>query len=154
VGGRSQAKENTMTERASFVDETRERAQSAFHSVEDEINKFQKRIESRTSELNKRAEKRFKQLRSELRKYEVVQRAESFADDVSRQLESRGKRIEKQLETGLETVLGTFQIASRGEIEKLDRKLDRINRRLKALDKSLSRNAAPTQSRPKTAVAE
>ena len=83
-----------------------------------------------------------------------MQRAESFADDVTKQLESQGRRIEKQLESGIETVLGTFQIASRGAIEKLDRKLNRINRRLKALDKSLSDKATPTPSKPQTAVAE
>ncbi len=143
-----------MSERASIVDESRERVQSAFHNVEDEINKFQKRVEDRTSDFNRKAEKRIKKFQKELRKYDVVQRAESLRDDVTRQLETQGRQFGKQLESGLESVLGTFQIASRGEIDKLDRKLNRINRRLKALDKSLSQRATPTPSTPETAVAE
>jgi hypothetical protein len=143
-----------MSERASIVDESRERVQNAFQTVEGEINKFQKRVEDRTSDLNKKAEKRLKKFQKELRKYEVVQRAESFREDVGKQLETQSKRFEKQFGSGLESVLGTFQIASRGEIDKLDRKLDRINRRLKALDKSLTTKVSPATSKPRAAMAE
>ena len=143
-----------MAERANIVEDSRERVQNAFQSVEDGINKFQKRVEDRTNDLNKKAEKRFKKLEKQVRKYPAVKRAESFLDDVQKEWETQSKRFEKQVESGLESVLGTFQIASRGEIAKLDRKLDRINRRLKALDKSRSSESTPTPSKAKTAVAK
>ena len=136
-----------MAQRANFVEEGMDRVQSAFQSVEDEVQKLQKQIEDRTNDFNKKAEKRLKRFRKDLKKNDVYRRAESRWEDVSKQLEERQKQIEERVEQGLESLLGAFQIASRGEVAKLDRKLNRINRRLKALDKAISeQGAAPARA--------
>lgn len=117
-----------MTQRANIVEEGIDRVQSYLRSVEDEIQKFQSQIQERREHFQKKAEKRVKRFQKELTRSKVLKRAESFREDVS-------KQIEKQMEQSLETLLGSLQIASRSEVKKLDQKLNRINRRLRALDK-------------------
>ena len=85
-------------------------------------------VEGWREHFQKKAEKRVKRFQKELTRSKVLKRAESFREDVS-------KQIEKQMEQSLETLLGSLQIASRSEVKKLDQKLNRINRRLRALDK-------------------
>jgi len=144
-----------MAEKATFVDESRERVQAAFQNIEDELGKFQKDFETRTKRFNKQANKRVKKFQKELRKNSVVKRAESWRKDVNKQIDTQTKRIEKNMESGLESFLGTFQIASRGEISKLDKKLNRINKRLKDLDSTISGAAkAKAPSKPATAPAK
>lgn len=117
-----------MAQRANIVEESIDRVQSYLRNVEDEIQKFQSQIQERREHFQKKAEKRVKRFQKELSRSKVLKRAESFREDV-------GKQIEKQMEQSLETLLGSLQIASRSEVKKLDQKLNRINRRLKALDR-------------------
>ena len=141
-----------MSQRANFIDESLERVESAYQNVEDEIQKFQKKIQNRSDEFSKRTEKQLKRFGKELRKNEVVKRAGSLRDDVSRELEKvsdefdkQGKRLEKSFESGLQSILGFLQIASRDEMAKLDKKLNKIGRRLTALDKSLNEKQAAAE---------
>jgi Skp family chaperone for outer membrane proteins len=143
-----------MTQKATFVDEGRERVQAAFQNVEGEFQKIQKDFEARTKKLNKQAGKRVKKFQKEIRKNTVVKRAEAWRKDVNKQINTQTKRFEKNVESGLQTVLGTFQIASRGEVDKLDKKLNRINLRLKALDNTLSGNLKGRPSKSATAQAK
>ncbi len=145
-----------MGERANFVDEGFERVQSAYQSVEEEIQKLQKQLQERTEELSDAAEKRFRKISDDVRGYPVVKRAESLADDVSSRLGEQGKKIEQQVTGRLEQLLGALQVASRADIEKLDRKLNRLGRKLNAIDKALAEQEQlkPTPSKPDTAVAE
>jgi len=140
-----------MSQQSSLLEDGFERIQSAFKSVEDEVQKAQKRFEDQSQKFSKDANKRIKGFQKELRKYPAVKRAESLSQDLNKQLQGRTKLVEKQIESGIESVLGTFQIASRGEIEKLDKKLSRISRRLKSLDKAMdsaSAKAAPVKAAP------
>jgi BMFP domain-containing protein YqiC len=131
-----------MTQQSTLLDDGFDRIQAAFRSVEDEVQKAQKRFESRSQKFSTDANKRIKSFQKELRKYPAVQQAESFQKDLSEQFQARSKQVEKQIENSIGSVLGTLQIASRGEINKLDKKLNRINRRLKALDKAIDSAAA------------
>ena len=143
-----------MAQRTTFIDESRERVQAAFQNVEDEFQKIQKDFEARTKKFNKQANKRVKKFQQEIRKNDVVKRAEAWRKDVNKKFDARTKRFEKNMESSLQTVLGTFQIASRGEIEKLDKKLNRINRRLKALDSTLSGSTKAKSSKSATPTAK
>jgi predicted ATP-grasp superfamily ATP-dependent carboligase len=117
-----------MAQRANFVEEGIDRVQSYFRNVEEELQKLQSDLQERRERFQKKAEKRVKRFQKELSKNKVLKRAETFREDV-------GKQIEKQMEQSLETLLSSLQIASRSEVKKLDQKLNRINRKLKALDK-------------------
>jgi len=138
-----------MANQASIVDESIDRVQSAFENLEEgvekiqkkaekEVGKLQSKAEKRASELSDRAAKSIKRLQKEFRKNKLYRQAEERWEDVNKQLEERGKELEARVESGLESLLGTFRIASRNDVAKLDKKLDRINRRLKALDKTLT----------------
>jgi hypothetical protein len=118
-----------------FVEDGIERFQSAVRSVESEVQKVQKRFEKRRRDLERRAQKRVKQLRSDIRQSPLVKRAESLREDTSRQLES-----------GVDNVLAAFQIASKSDVKKLDRKLNQINRKLKELEKPRSRSSQQAAS--------
>ena len=131
-----------MTQQSTLLEDGFDRIQAAFRSVEDEVQKAQKRFESRSEKFSTDANKRIKRFQKELRKYPAVKQAETFQKDLGEQFQARSKQVEKQIENGVATVLGTLQIASRGEINKLDKKLNRINRRLKALDKAIDSAAA------------
>ena len=50
--------------------------------------------------------------------------------------ETLGKDVQSQIESGLESVLSIFQIASKADIRRVDRKLNRISKKLKELEAS------------------
>jgi len=131
-----------MAQQSTLLEDGFDRIQTAFKSVEDEVQKVQKRFETESNKLSKSANKRIKNIRKEMLKYPAVKQADSLRQDLSKQFQSRAKEFEKQVEGGIETVLGGLQIASQSEIDKLDKKLGRINRRLKALDKTISEATA------------
>ena len=141
------------TQKANIVEDGIDRVQSAFESVEDEFEKvqkrvdrgrkdfekrvrssrkdidkgtkkFQKRLEERREKFEKQAEKRVKSVQKELRKYSLYRLLEELADDAT-----------KRVESGIDSLLGGLQIATRADIQRLDKKLNSINRKLKALDK-------------------
>jgi len=150
-----------MSSRTNIVEESRERVQSAYQSMEDEVQKIQKQLEEQRADFTKRTEKRLKQIRKELRANKnlrpVVDRVESLRSDVTKELETRSKAFEKRskafekrFESGFETLLGNLNLASRSEVEKLENKVKRMTKKLNALDKTVSQ--APVAST--TAVAE
>ncbi len=127
----------------SVVQDSVDRAQDAVRSIDTEVQKIQKQLQGRRKKIEKELgqrrrsiekqlgaqrktlEKRTDQLVKEFRKQPLVKRAESWVDEAT-----------KQLETGLESVLGTLQIASRRDLQKIDRKLTQINRKLKDIEKA------------------
>ena len=146
------------SERITFVEEGVERVQAAYQSMEDELQKIQRQLQERSNEFSEKAEQRMKSFGEELRKYSVVRKAESLRDDVSKEIEKQGRWIEKRVEKSVDSVLDALRLAPRSEIERLDKKLNRISRRLAALDKSIAQangeELKATPSKPETAIAE
>ncbi len=137
-----------MSNRTNFVEESMERVQSAYHSVESEIQKLQKQIEGQRNQLTKRTEKELKRIGKGLRTNSYlkpyVKRAETLRNDVSKQIESRNKAFEKRMEDGVNTLLASLNLASHSEVEKLERKLNRMNKKLNALDKTVEKTVDET----------
>lgn len=134
-----------MTATNNFIDEGLDRVQSAWKSVEQEVQKVQKQIEHRGQKFNKRAEKQFNQFQKDLRTYPGVKRAEALSEDIKSEIDQRLNWMNDRVEAGLQSLLGGLQIASQGELDKLDRKLNRISRRLKAIDKAINEKDAPAK---------
>ena len=130
-----------MTATASLLDEGLDRVQTAWKSMEKEVQKVQKQFEDRGADLNKRAEKQIKQLQKDFEAYPGIKRARSLGDDIKKEIDGRMNWVSEQVETSVTNLLAGMQIASRSEINKLDRKLNRINRRLKAIDKAMNEKA-------------
>ncbi len=79
----------------------------------------------RAQSLSKRAEARGRQIRKQLLKIPVIKRADNLRSDIA-----------KQVEANVESFLGLLTVASQRDIKKLDRKLNQISRKLKALEKA------------------
>jgi polyhydroxyalkanoate synthesis regulator phasin len=120
---------------ANLIQDGIDRVQSAFQSLDKEYRRLQKTADKRRKEFEKRAEKQIRRFQSELRKSPIVKRAEGVRAKVG---EASGEARQK-LTDRLETVLGAMQIATRTEIEKLDRKLALLNKKVRELEKPASR---------------
>jgi len=116
---------------ATLVEAGIDRVQEVLRNAEGEFEKLQKRFDKRRKQLEKDAEKRIKHFRSEFRKNTIVKRAETFQKDAVRQLEER-----------VDQFLSRLQIASQGDIKKLDKKLGQISKKLSALEKTRGSSAS------------
>jgi len=121
-----------MAQPASLVDQGVDRVQDALKNADKEFQRVQRRVKTqrRTIEKNfekqaKSFEKQAKKQIDQIRKNDLVKRAETLSKDV-----------QSQFETGVESVLSIFQIASKSDIQRVDRKLNRISKKLKELEAS------------------
>jgi len=115
-----------------------DRVRDAMSSVEDEIQRVQKDLRSRRKDIEKQLsssrkgfEKRARKLRSELRKNPTVKRLDRFRRDAT-----------KQFEEGVENLLGALQIASKGDVQRIDRKLSQLNRKLKEMERARGKKSS------------
>jgi len=121
----------------SLVDTGVERVRTVVHDANRRIQRLQKQIDvrrktvekelsTRRRRLEQRTQKEVARLVARAQKLPLLKRASALREEASRQIES-----------GVETVLGVFQIASRGELERIDRKLSQISRKLRELEKGI-----------------
>jgi len=108
------------------------RIQKAQKQIAGRRRSLEKDLAGRRKKLQQRAEKQVSRFVSRAQKLPLVKRLEDFADGASRQFES-----------GMESVLGALQIASRGDVDRIDRKLGQISRKLKDLEKLQQESESP-----------
>ena len=130
-----------MPEQAtSFVQESRERLNSARERIDSEVERIQRELRTRSERIEqqfnrrrksfeKQTRKQVKQLERDLRKNPLVKRFDRFQADATRQIEN-----------ALASVLGALQIASASDVRQIDRKVTRLNRRLKDLERERATN--------------
>jgi exonuclease VII large subunit len=149
-----------------------DRFREAFGSIEEELERAQKNLRRRGKKLEKRFntsrkdlekrletqrkdfEKRTKKLRAQIEKSPAAKRLETQRKDFEKRTKKlRVKRIEKarkdaakQLEQNVSDVLGAFQIASKNDVQRIDRKISQLNRKLAEMSgkKRTSGKAQPT----------
>ena len=92
----------------SFVQESTDSFTDAYESIRKEARNLQKRVKKQTR----------KPLR-QLRRNGLVKRAQNLESDAR-----------EQIAGGVETVLGYLQIASKSDLQRIDRRLEEIERRL------------------------
>jgi hypothetical protein len=135
-------KEKAMAEQVSFVQEGVDRVNATFRSIDEEFERVQKRLQARRKsiekqlassrrDLEKRTRKQVKKLRGEMRKNPLVKRAQTLREDAA-----------KQFESSVESVLGAFQIASKSDLTRIDRRLSSLNRKLKELESERKHNGS------------
>jgi len=120
-----------MPQQATFIDEGIDRIQSVFKDAESEIQKFQKRADKRRKEIRKNAEKRSKDIQKQFRKMPAVKKASQIRADA-----------QKQLDNGVESILGKLPVASRHDLDKMDRRIKTLTRKLNALEKAQGQGKA------------
>lgn len=130
-----------MPEQAtSFVQESRERLHSARERIDGEFERIQKELRTRSERIERqfnRRRKRFeketrkqvKQLEKDLRKNPLVKRFDRFQADAT-----------KQIESALASALGALGIASTSELRQVDRKIARLNKKLKDMERQRGTN--------------
>jgi hypothetical protein len=137
-----------MPEQAtSFVEESRERLNSARERIDDEVERVQKELRTRSNRIErqfnrrrksfeKETRKQVKQLEKDLRKNALVKRFDRFQSDAS-----------KQIEGALTSMLSALGIASSNDVKQLNRKITRLNKKLKDMERERATNG----SQPPTA---
>ena len=121
-----------MAQRSSLVQESLQRVRSAAEGFDQGFRRLQKRLDVRRKSLEKRfeherklIEKRTQRLLDRVRDSKLAHRAETWREDAA-----------QRLETGASALLGVFQIASKGDLDRLDRKLSQLTRKLKDIEKN------------------
>jgi hypothetical protein len=128
-----------------FVDESRERIQQARTRVDSEIRRAQKELNQRRKRLEKQIQKNRKSFEKNFGKNRkgFEKRARKQVDQlrkdweknpVYKQLNRLYGGAEEQIESLRETLLGTFGIATRSDVKKIDRKLSKISKQLKQME--------------------
>jgi cell fate (sporulation/competence/biofilm development) regulator YmcA (YheA/YmcA/DUF963 family) len=130
-----------MPEQAtSFVQESKERFNSARERIDGEVERIQKELRTRSERIErqisrgrksfeKQTRKQVKQLERDLRKNPLVKRFDRFQADAT-----------KQIESALASVLSALRIASASDVRQVDRKIARLNKKLKGMERPRATN--------------
>ncbi len=125
-----------MAQRSSLVKDGLQRVRTAAEGLDHGLRRLQKRLDAQRKNLEKRVEQQrkaiekrtqreFERLLVRLRGSKLAHRAETIREDAA-----------QRLETGASTLLGALQIASKGDLDRIDRKLSQLSRKLKDLEKT------------------
>jgi hypothetical protein len=117
---------------ATFIQEGVGRVQSALKTLDREYRRIQKQADVRLRKVEKRAQRQIKRLQGGLLRSPLAKRAE----DVRKRVEEARSDAQAVFEDRLEAMLGTLKIATRTEIEKLERKVALINTKLHELERA------------------
>lgn len=129
-----------MAEQASLVQDSVDRINEAFRSIDGEFQRvkrdlsdrrgsIEKRFKKSRKTLEKQSRKEVSRLRAEFRKNPTVKRAGALRNDIN-----------KQLESGMDNILGLLQIASRSDMGRIDRKLTTLGRRIREIETTAKAN--------------
>ena len=120
---------------AERFDNARERIDEEISRVQKEIQSRRKRLEKQLTSSRKSFEKQTRKQVKQIRKSSLVQQFEKASDEAGRQIEN-----------ALEGILGALQIASKGDVDRIDRKLNKLTKRLKDIERARKGNGqAPSQ---------
>jgi hypothetical protein len=130
-----------MTEQNGFVNESVDRVTSVFRSIDGELRRVQKQLKTRRKsfekqlasgrrDIEKQTRKQVKRLQTELKKNPLVKRAQTLRGEATAQIDG-----------AVDRVLGALQIATKNDLDRIDRKLNVLTRKLKDLDRGGRRSA-------------
>jgi hypothetical protein len=125
-----------MAQQASIVQEGVDRFRDAFGSVESEFERIQKQLRARRRSF----EKQLNSSRRDLDKRARKVRADIRRSSTMKQIERWRKDATKQLEQGVDSILGALQIASKSDVQRIDRKISQLNRKVKEIEQRRKRS--------------
>ncbi len=136
-----------MAEEASIVQDGIDRFRDAFGNIEDEVERVQKNIRNRRRKFEKRVETGRKDIEKRVesgRKY-FEKRTRKLRTEVSKnptfkRLDGIRKDATKRYEEGVETLLNTLQVASKGDVKRIDRKISQLSKKLKEMERAKKAN--------------
>ena len=129
-----------MAEQANLVQEGVDRFNAAFESLGDEVDRLQKRVQTRRKvfekqltdrrrRIEKRTRKQVDRIESELRKNPVLKRLQELRKDAAQQIESR-----------VDSVMNAIPIATKSDLKRIERKISQISRKVKDLERGRKAN--------------
>jgi hypothetical protein len=124
-----------MATQASRVQEGVDQLRTAVRRVDRQFRKLQREVSSRRKQLGKelasrrkaiekRAQQQLARFQRELQKQPLVKRAETLRADAT-----------SRIQNGVASVLEAMPLATKGEIERIDRKIAALSRKLRDLEK-------------------
>jgi hypothetical protein len=129
-----------MAQQASFVQEGVDRIQTATdrarERVDEEVQKVQTEFQARRRRVEKEFSSRRKSFEKETRKQVKQFRTEIEKNSLVKELQRLQGEVTKQLESTLEALLARFRVASQMDLKRIDRKLTKINQRLKNIERA------------------
>lgn len=121
-----------MAEQANIVQESVDRVRAAFGSLEDEFGRVQRRLRARRRDLEKQLRSGRKDIEKRTRKL----RSEVLGSPALKRLDTLRKDVRQQLEGSVDTLLRVLQIASKNDVERIDRKLSQLSRKLREIEEA------------------
>lgn len=132
-----------MAQTESLVDQGVDRVQDALKNADKEFQRVQRRVKTQRRTITRRLETQRKSLEKSFDKQvkNIEKQAQKQIQEIRKtglvkRAETLGKDVQNQIESGVESVLAVFQIASKADIQRVDRKLNRIAKKLKELEGS------------------
>ena len=119
-----------MAQTESLVDQGVDRVQDALKNADREFQRIQRRVKTQRRTLERRLDSQRKSIEKQAQKQIKAIRK----NDLVKRVETLGSDVQGQLESGVEQILSALQIASKADIQRVDRKLNRISKKLKELE--------------------
>jgi hypothetical protein len=134
--GHEKKEKRTMAQQASVVRDGVDQLRTAVRRVDRQFRRIQRQVETRRKQLGKqvttrrkaiekRAQRELARFQRELQRQPLVKRAESLRADATR-----------QLERGVATFLDALPIVTKREVERIDKKIAGLSRKLRELEKA------------------
>jgi len=125
-----------MAKQANVVQDSVDQVREAVRRVDQGFRRIQKQVETRRRRLakevttrrhllEKRAQRELGRIQKQLQKQPIVKRAEAFRADAS-----------ERIERGVSTFLDVLPIATKSDVERIDRKVSALGRKLKEMEKA------------------
>ncbi|MFQ5699244.1 MAG: hypothetical protein ACE5IL_13285 [Myxococcota bacterium] len=105
-----------------------DRFNDALRNLDDQIQDLRDRVDQRRHQVEKRARKLRADLEKRVRQSPLYRRAEQVRKDLDRQVEDARSQV-----------LGAFGLATQADIERLNRKLNAISKRVSEIQKQTER---------------
>jgi hypothetical protein len=127
---------DSMAQRSTLVQDGLQRVRTAAEVLDHRFRRlqkrfdaqrksFEKRIESQRKSIERRTQHELERLLARLRESKLAHRAETLREDAA-----------QRIEAGASTLLGVFQIASKSDLDRIDRKVSQLTRKLKDIEKN------------------
>jgi hypothetical protein len=111
------------------VDQIRTRIRRIQRQVVTQRKAIEKQLSTRRKAIEKRAQKEIARVQKEIARQPLVKQAQKRAGSLRADAQSR-------LEAGVAGFLGALPLATKGEIDRIDRKLRAIDRKLREMEKT------------------
>ena len=114
-----------MEARANIFEDSIERVQTRFRNAGEELQKLQERADENRREFSERAQARAEKVQKQLREIPAFKAADDYRIEVL-----------KQIEANMDEFLARLPVASSSDIKKLEKKVNSLTRKVRALEKA------------------